>query len=56
MEFLGASVADVNDFPGIEVVLGRNIHVFKIRLGLFWHFLDIAWVGIFSIVYLPGLL
>jgi cytochrome o ubiquinol oxidase subunit III len=25
------------------------------RLGLFWHFLDIAWVGIFSIVYLPGL-
>ena len=26
------------------------------RLGLFWHFLDIAWVGIFSVVYLPGLL
>jgi cytochrome o ubiquinol oxidase subunit 3 len=26
------------------------------RLGLFWHFLDIAWVGIFSIVYLPGIL
>ena len=26
------------------------------RLGLFWHFLDIACVGIFSIVYLPGLL
>src|SRR5258708_7493796 len=26
------------------------------RLRLFWHFLDIAWVGIFSIVYLPGLL
>lgn len=26
------------------------------RLGLFWHFLDIAWVGIFSAVYLPGLL
>jgi cytochrome o ubiquinol oxidase subunit 3 len=26
------------------------------RLGLFWHFLDIAWVGIFSIVYLPGLM
>ena len=24
------------------------------RLGLFWHFLDIVWVGIFSIVYLPG--
>jgi cytochrome o ubiquinol oxidase subunit 3 len=25
------------------------------RLGLFWHFLDIVWVGIFSMVYLPGL-
>jgi cytochrome o ubiquinol oxidase subunit III len=26
------------------------------RLGLFWHFLDIVWIGIFSIVYLPGIL
>ena len=26
------------------------------RLGLFWHFLDIVWVGIFSVVYLPGVL
>lgn len=26
-----------------------------LRLGLFWHFLDIIWVGIFSIVYLGGL-
>lgn len=25
------------------------------RLGLFWHFLDIIWIGIFSIVYLGGL-
>lgn len=25
------------------------------RLGLFWHFLDIVWIGIFSIVYLPGI-
>jgi cytochrome o ubiquinol oxidase subunit III len=24
------------------------------RLGLFWHFLDIIWVAIFSVVYLPG--
>ena len=23
------------------------------RLGLFWHFLDIVWIGIFSVVYLP---
>lgn len=26
------------------------------RLGLFWHFLDIVWIGIFSIVYLQGTL
>jgi cytochrome o ubiquinol oxidase subunit 3 len=26
------------------------------RLGLFWHFLVIVWVNIFSLVYLPGLL
>lgn len=24
------------------------------RLGLFWHFLDIVWIAIFSVVYLPG--
>ena len=26
------------------------------RLGLFWHFLDIVWIGIFSVVYLPGVI
>jgi cytochrome bo3 quinol oxidase subunit 3 (EC 1.10.3.-) len=26
------------------------------RLSLFWHFLDIVWVGIFSVVYLQGLI
>jgi cytochrome o ubiquinol oxidase subunit 3 len=26
------------------------------RLGLFWHFLDIVWIGIFSVVYLPGVM
>ena len=25
------------------------------RLSLFWHFLDIIWIGIFSVVYLEGL-
>ncbi|MGH7073451.1 MAG: cytochrome c oxidase subunit 3 [Stellaceae bacterium] len=25
------------------------------RLGLFWHFLDIVWIAIFSVVYLGGL-
>ena len=27
-----------------------------IRLSMFWHFLDIIWIGIFSIVYLMGVL
>lgn len=27
-----------------------------LRLGLFWHFLDIVWIAIFSIVYLQGLI
>jgi cytochrome o ubiquinol oxidase subunit 3 len=26
------------------------------RVGLFWHVLDIVWIGIFSVVYLPGML
>lgn len=26
-----------------------------LRLGLFWHFLDIVWIGVFSVVYLRGL-
>jgi cytochrome o ubiquinol oxidase subunit III len=26
------------------------------RLSLFWHFLDIIWIGIFSVVYLAGVL
>ena len=26
-----------------------------LRLGLFWHFLDIVWVAIFTVVYLQGL-
>lgn len=37
---------------------GLNPYVMSrlFRLGLFWHFLDIVWVGIFSVVYLPGIL
>ena len=27
-----------------------------LRLGLLWHFLDIIWIAIFSIVYLQGTL
>lgn len=27
-----------------------------LRLTLFWHFLDIVWIGVFSLVYLPSLI
>jgi cytochrome o ubiquinol oxidase subunit 3 len=44
---------------GCEVAL-RDLNPFVIsrlqRLGLFWHFLAIVWIGIFSVVYLPALL
>lgn len=33
----------------------RDVQRGLLRLGLFWHFLDIIWVGIFSVVYLGGL-
>jgi cytochrome o ubiquinol oxidase subunit 3 len=34
----------------------RRVKINVLRLGLFWHFLDIVWVGIFSVVYLQGLI
>ena len=39
-------------------VFGANerVKVNLLRLGLFWHFLDIVWVAIFSVVYLQGLI
>ncbi len=39
-------------------VRGLNAYAMSrlFRLGLFWHFLDIVWIGIFSVVYLPGIL
>jgi len=38
--------------------LGRDVRVKVnlIRLGLFWHFLDVIWIAIFSVVYLQGLI
>ncbi len=35
--------------------LSDQVKTRLLRLGLFWHFLDIVWVGIFSVVYLAGL-
>ena len=37
---------------GLQPIIKSRI----LRLGLFWHFLDIVWIGIFSIVYLGGLM
>jgi cytochrome o ubiquinol oxidase subunit III len=37
---------------GLDLKVKTNL----MRLGLFWHFLDIIWVGIFSVVYLQGLI
>jgi cytochrome o ubiquinol oxidase subunit 3 len=36
--------------------LDRQLKVNLIRLSLFWHFLDIVWIAIFSVVYLQGAL
>ncbi|MBI0476697.1 cytochrome o ubiquinol oxidase subunit III [Sphingomonas sp. MA1305] len=33
-----------------------RVKINLLRLGLFWHFLDIVWIAIFSTVYLPGLM
>jgi cytochrome o ubiquinol oxidase subunit 3 len=43
---------------GQLAVIGRDrqVEVNLIRLSLFWHFLDIIWIAIVSIVYLQGLI
>ncbi len=35
--------------------IDRDVKSGVLRLGLFWHFLDIIWVAIFTVVYLGGL-
>jgi cytochrome o ubiquinol oxidase subunit 3 len=36
--------------------LNRTMRTRLVCLGLFWHFLDIVWIGVFSFVYLIGAL
>ena len=36
--------------------LDARVKINILRLGLFWHFLDIVWISIFSVVYLQGLI
>ena len=43
-------IVQIQVFGRIPIVKTRIL-----RLGLFWHFLDIIWVCIFSVVYLQGL-
>ena len=45
---LGAQVM----FKGLTMPVTSRLF----RLGLFWHFLDIVWIGIFSVVYLSGII
>jgi len=43
---------------GVQVImmgLDDRTKTNMLRLGLFWHFLDIVWIAIFSTVYLQGL-
>ena len=39
-----------------SVGLNRTMRTRLVCLGLFWHFLDIVWIGVFSFVYLIGAL
>jgi cytochrome o ubiquinol oxidase subunit 3 len=43
-------IVQIQIFGMVSVVKTRIV-----RLGLFWHFLDLFWIGIFTIVYLGAL-
>ena len=49
--WLAVMIAQVVTF-GLDARVKINL----LRLGLFWHFLDIVWIAIFSVVYLQGLI
>lgn len=49
-------MADGNDGSGSDFGLDHRLRINLLRLGLFWHFLDIIWIAIFSVVYLQGLI
>ena len=34
----------------------ESVRVNLVRLSLFWHFLDVIWIAIFSVIYLQGLI
>ena len=39
----------------VTIGLDARVKINILRLGLFWHFLDIVWIAIFSVVYLEGM-
>ncbi len=39
----------------MTIGVDARVKVNLLRMGLFWHFLDIIWIAIFSVVYLQGL-
>lgn len=48
--WMGVLVVQLKMFGEPEVMKTRVL-----RLGIFWHFLDIVWIGIFTMVFLAGL-
>lgn len=40
----------------LVIGLDARVKINILRLGLFWHFLDIIWIAIFTLVYLHGLI
>lgn len=54
--FFGAVWMAVMAVQALVFGLDARVKINILRLGLFWHFLDIVWVVIFSDVYLHGLI
>ena len=48
--WMGVLVVQLKMFGTPEILKTRIL-----RLGIFWHFLDIVWIGIFTMVFLAGL-
>ena len=53
--FFGATWIIVMMVQEVTFGLDARVKINILRLGLFWHFLDIVWIAIFSIVYLQGM-
>ena len=45
-----------HDGPGRRQGLDHAGQSRLMRLSMFWHFLDIVWIGVFTIVYLMGVM